>query len=349
MKRLLAVFIVILFTLSSAVTFANADTLVNIAVNGNLIYFTNTPFIRNGVTYVDAKALCDKLSLSYVSYTPHDSIVISSARASLCLSPLAEYATVSDLSGSNDAEFIFRKMTAPAFYEGNTLYVAARDIASVFGYSLSYNSATATVYFGYAPEIISAETSQRISELSYYFQNQTEFNLPSFGSGYCWTCSYAMLITNATGKRITPNDVAAVNMSKGANGNYCYHSDIVRTFGVKFVSALSETSPYYAGRDGVSGGTYINNPAKDDNVVRAALREALTLHPEGVLVRYAAFPHTMVAVASEGEIILFNDPAPSKSNAYSDTGRYQGVPFSKTCVGAKGFKLSDITFIQAID
>ena len=119
--------------------------------------------------------------------------------------------------------------------------------------------------------------------------------------------------------------------------------------GVKFVSALSETSPYYAGRDGVSGGTYINNPAKDDNVVRAALREALTLHPEGVLVRYAAFPHTMVAVASEGEIILFNDPAPSKSNAYSDTGRYQGVPFSKTCVGAKGFKLSDITFIQAID
>ena len=87
----------------------------------------------------------------------------------------------------------------------------------------------------------------------------------------------------------------------------------------------------------------------DDNVVRAALREALALHPEGVLVRYAGYPHTMVAVAYEGEIILFNDPAPSGYNCYSDTGKYQAVPFSKTCLGAKGFKLSDITFIQAID
>ena len=83
--------------------------------------------------------------------------------------------------------------------------------------------------------------------------------------------------------------------------------------------------------------------------MRAALREALLLHPEGVMVRYAGYPHTMVAVAYEGDIILFNDPAPSTSGAYSDTGKYQAVPFAKTCVAAKGFKLSDITFIQAID
>ena len=349
MKKLLSVLIVLVLTLSSITVFAEADINVNLVVDGKLLSFVNKPFIRNGVTYVDAKALCSKLSLSFVSYPNVDSVVISNSNSSICISPLEEYATVSELSGSFDFEFVYRKLAGVAFYAGDILYVPARDIASVFGYSLSYNSSNATVYFGYAPEAISPETLQKAHSLSYYFQNQTEFNLPSFGSGYCWTCSYAMLITNVTGTRVTPNDVAAVNISNGQSGAYCYHSEIIKTFGVKFVSALSESSPYYGGRDGKSGGTVVYNPMKDDNVVRAALREALALHPEGVMVRYADFPHTMLAVANEGDIILFNDPAPSKSSAYSDTGRYQAVPFSKTCVGAKGYKLSDITFIQALD
>lgn len=349
MKRLFAIFIVILIVSSSSAVLANTDTPVNIAVNGNLINFSEKPFIRDGVTYVGLKEISSKLSLSYMSFNPHDSIVVSSKTASICFTPSAEYATVSDLTGSSDAEFIFRKLSAPPIFVMDTLYVPARDIASVFGYSLSYNSATGTVYFGYAPEAISEQTLTKANSLSYYFQNQAEFNLPSFGGGYCWTCSYAMLITNLTGKIVTPNDVAWVNISKGSEGSYCYHSDIANTFGFKFVSALPPESPYFAGRDSISGGTYINNPMNDDNVVRSALREALTLHPEGVLVRYAGYPHTMVAVAYEGEIILFNDPAPSTSNAYSDKGKYQAVPFSKTCLGTKGFKLSDITFIQAID
>lgn len=349
MKRLSAIFIVILIVLSSSAVFAYTDTPVNIAVDGKSINFSKKPFIRDGVTYVALKEISNKLSLSYMTFNSHDSVVVSSNNASVCITPSAEYATVSDLTGKSDAEFIFRKLSAPSIFVGGTLYVPARDIASVFGYTLSYNSAAATVYFGYAPEVISEETLMKANLLSYYFQNQTEFNLPSFGSGYCWTCSYAMLITNLTGNRVTPNDVAWVNISNGADGAYCYHSDIANTFGFEFVSALPDGSIYFAGCDSVSGGTYINNPTSDDNVVRAALREALSLHPEGVLVRYAGYPHTMVAVACEGEIILFNDPAPSTSNAYSDAGKYQAVPFSKTCLGAKGFKLSDITFIQAID
>ena len=158
-----------------------------------------------------------------------------------------------------------------------------------------------------------------------------------------------MLISNVTGLRITPTDVAAINMSKSGKGEYCYHSEIVSQLGVKFVSALSESSPYYGGRDGNSGGTYIENPDKDDSVARAALKEALQLHPEGVMVRYSGFPHTIVAVAYEGDLILFNDPAPSGSGTYSDTGRYQGIPFSDTCVAGKGFALSDLTFIQALE
>ena len=349
MKKLCAFFIAAIIAASNIVAFSYEDTPVNMLVNGRQVSFAFSPLIRDGVTYVDAKLLTASLGLSYKAYSTPESVVISNSRTSVCFVPGEEYATVADLGGHNDEEFSYRLLTAPCIYIGKHLAVAARDIASVFGYALGYNKDTATVYFGFAPEMISAETRGLIEGQAYYFQNQAEFNLPSFGSGYCWTCSYAMLISNVTGIRITPADVAAVNLTKSSSGAYCYHSEIVKAFNVRFVSALSESSPYYAGRDSVSGGTYINNPQKDDAVVRAALKEALMLHPEGVMVRYAAFPHTMVAVAYEGDVILFNDPAPSASSAYSDTGRYQGVPFSETCVAAKGFALSDITFMQALD
>ena len=349
MKRLCAIFIALVLIASNTAAFAYEDTPVNLAINGKQVYFSAKPLIRDGVTYVDAKALSSKLSLTYKTFSPHESVIISNSRTSICFSPLNEFATVADLTGTSDKEFIFRILTAPPIYIGKTLYVAVRDIASVFGYPLGFNKDTNTVYLGYSPDMISAQTRERANSLSYYFQNQSEFNLPSFGSGYCWACSYAMLISNVKGERITPNDIAAVNIENGLSGEYCYHSKITERFGVSFTSALSENSPYYAGRDGNSGGTYIKNPMKDDNIVRAALREALTLHPEGVMVRYAAFPHTMLAVAYEGDIILFNDPAPSGSGTYSDAGRYQAVPFYQTCVGAKGFTLSDLTFIQALD
>ena len=349
MKRLCAIFIALLFTASNTAVFAYEDTPVNLAINGKQVYLSSKSLIRDGVTYVDAKSLSGKLSLSYKTFSPHESVIISNSRTSICLSPNNEFATVADLSGTSDKEFVFRILTAPPIYIGKTLYVALRDIAYVFGYPLGFNKDTNTVYLGYSPDMISAETLARANSLPYYFQNQAEFNLPSFSSGYCWACSYAMLISNVKGERITPNDIAAVNIENGLSGEYCYHSKIVERFGVRFMSALSEDSPYYAGRDSNSGGTYIKNPMKDDNIVRAALREALTLHPEGVTVRYAAYPHTMVAIAYEGDIILFNDPAPSGSGSYSDVGKYQAVPFFQTCVGAKGFTLSDITFIQAID
>ena len=349
MRRLCAIFVALILIVSNTVAFAYEDTPVNLALNGKQVYFSASPLIRDGVTYVDAKALCGKLALSYKTFAPHESVVISNSRTSICISPYNNYGTVADLSGTSDEEFKFRTMTAPPIYIGKTLYVAARDIAHVFGYPLGFNKDTNTVYFGYSPEMISEKTREKANSLSYYFQNQAEFNLPSFGGGYCWTCSYAMLISNVKGERITPNDIASVNIESGYNGEYCYHTKIADRFGVSFASALSKDSPYYAGRDSSSGGTYIKNPTNDDNIVRAALREALTLHPEGVMVRYSGYPHTMVAVAFEGDIILFNDPAPSGSGTYADSGRYQAVPFHQTCVGAKGFNLSDITFIQAID
>ncbi len=349
MKKTCCIIMALLILLSAFPVMAyGEDVPVNFSINGKITVFPTVPVIRNGITYVELKTLASSLSLQYTKYDGHDSVVISNSGTSICFVPNDAHATVSDLSGRSDDEYYYRILTAPSTYINGYLCVAARDIADVFGYPLSFTPETNTVHIGYSPAMISPATLQNATSKAYYFQNQAEFAFPSYGSGYCWTCSYAMVIANITGRRITPADVANVNIRCGSNGNYCHHSQIVSEFGLKFVSALPENSPYYAGRDGTSGGTFINNPTKSDAVTRAAIKEALTLHPEGVMVRYASFPHTIVAVAYDGDMILFNDPAPTSSRSYSDTGRYQAVPFSQTCVPSRGIGLSDVTFIQAV-
>ena len=333
---------------SNITAFSYEETKVKMLVNGSRVNFRFSPVIRDGVTYVDVKTLASTLGLSYKTFPNHDSVVISNSRKSMCILPGDGLATVADLSGRNNSEFSYKFLTAPPIFINKHLAVAARDISSVFGYTLSYNRDEETVYFGFDESMLSDATRANIQSRAYYFQNQAEFSLPSFGSGYCWATCYAMVLTNVTGVRITPTDIADVNLTMSSNGAYCYHNEIVSAFNAQFVSALQEDSPYYGGRVSNSGGTYIENPDGDDNVVRAALKEALELHPAGVMVRYADFPHTIVAIAYEGDTILFNDPAPSGSGTYSEVGKYQGVPFSETCVAKKGYALSDVTFIQAI-
>ncbi len=350
MRKSCCIILAVLLILSAInVSAYNTDIPVNFVVNGKAVSFNPKPIIRDGVTYVDLKALSNKLSLTYTTFDGHESYIVSNSRKSICFVPYEEYATVSDLTGRLDSEFQYRVLTAPCIYISNRPFVAARDLATVFGYALKFNADTNTVYFGYSPDMISETVLQAAQEKAYYFQNQDEFALPSFGSGYCWTCSYAMLISNVVGYEVTPTDVAAVNSSNGSSGAYCHHLKIADEFGVKFVSALDTKSLYYKGRDSVSGGTYIENPTKDDVITIAAIKEALDLHPEGIMVRYADFPHTMVAVGYDGDIILFNDPAGAASGTYSSTGRYHAVPFSETCVAMKGFSISDVTFIQAIE
>ena len=348
MKKTLAALTASLLLFMGVSAVAYEETTVNFVVNSIPASFSFKPVIRDGVTYVDAKGLASKLNLRYEKYSGHESVIISNSRTSVCMLPGEAYATVSDLTGKSNKEYTYRLLSAPCVYINGYLAVPARDVASIFGYALSYIKEENTVYFGYSPKMISATTKETALSKAYYFQNQAEFSLPANGSGYCWTCSYAMLISNITSQRVTPGDIAAVNLTKSSSGAYCYHNEIATAYNLKFVTALPTNSPYYGGRDSVSGGTYIKNPENDDMVTVAALKEALTLHPEGVMVRYADFPHTMVAVAFEGDIVLFNDPAPSASGSYSESGKYQAVPFSETCVAKKGFLLSDVTFIQAM-
>lgn len=182
---------------------------------------------------------------------------------------------------------------------------------------------------------------------TFYFQNQEEWQLDDYGRGYCWAVSYAMLLTDVTATQVTPVDVDAVNKKKSSDGAYCYHYDIVSAFGARFIKALDESSPYYGGYSGNNGGTAIANPDGDDEVARAALREALDRNPAGVMVRYAGYPHTVVAIGYDDEKIYFNDPM-YVSSGYAKTSSKSGIPFEETCMGMRGMSLSEITFIQAL-
>ena len=319
------------------------DTPVNIRINGSAPHFSVQPVISDGVTVIDASVLAESLGLRYSWFPTLSSATISDSHTSVAITADNSFMTVTDLTGTSNSEYKNYILSRTPYLSGGRLQIAAKDLLSIFYIPISFDSSSLTVNIGngaYTP--ISGNHT-------YYFQNQAEFSLEGFGSGYCWVCSYAMLLSDVTKTRITPSDVAEINMSKGARGAYCYHFDIVGKFGAHFVPALNTNSPFYGGRDDVSGGTYINNPEHLPFVAVAALKEALDLHPEGILVRFADFPHTIVAVGYSGDAVIFNDPAHSQSGAYTDVGRYKEVTFDKTCVAQKGFSISDITFIQAIE
>ena len=335
MKKISLVLIIVFLMSIYNVAYADSNMLINGKVATDNFRITTV----NGVTYADAKALSDSFGLSYKNYTYPASATIGNSKKMMCIVPNELYATVADLTGKATQEYIFHPLSAPIIYKNNTFLIPVRAFAEIFNYYISYNETTKVVELSKYPPL-DFYTSIEDKSHVFYYQNQSEFALPNSGSGYCWVCSYAMLISNLKSQRITPNDVAKINEEKTSNGAYCYHSEIASAFDVKFVSALPEDSIYYGGRDGASGGTFIENPEKDPLITIAALRQALTLHPEGVMVRYASYPHTMVAIGFNEYSIIFNDPG---------AAHYENVPFEETCVAAKGILIEDLTFIQAID
>ena len=329
------------------------DVFASLYANGNIISEAAKPFIRDGITYADLKVLAESFSIKYNLFNSHGSATIDDGSIAVCFTSDENYATICDLTGSSEKEYTYHELSGPCILTLDEFYVPVRDFAELFGIELTFNKESQTIFLGehsiFSPEDFECGVYSQIPDGTiYYFQNQQDFQLPDYGSGYCWVCSYSMLITSVTKKPVIPNDIANVNLEYSSQGSYCYHSEIVSRFGVEFVPALSETSVFYKGIDPVSGGTYINNPDSEDRVAIAAIKQALLLHPDGVMVRYAVFPHTMVATGFVGDIIYFNDPAPSSSGSYAPTGKYQGIPFEKTCVAKKGFKISDLTFIQAL-
>ena len=356
---------VLLLCVSSAAFAAGSDTTV--IINGREIDFDIAPVVVDNVIMVEVRPLAEALGLDVKWSQNTQSVKLTNSRIGVVLKVGYDVMTVSDLTGNGDGDMNQIYLPAVPMAIDGAAFVPVRSVAEAVGAEVIWDSAESAVKLsrnGYiyrdlaSPVIMPSSISStgisntgipnaigRNSGHTFYFQNQSDWNFPSYGSGYCWTVSYAMLISDVTGTTVTPVDVAKVNEASGGSGSYCYHWDIVDKFGVKFISALDESSPYYGGRDSNSGGTKIKCSSEYQAV--QAIKEALDRNPAGVMVRYADYPHTMVAVGYQGDTIFFNEPM-QVSRSYMETSPKENVTFDETCVGKRGIDIEDITFIQAL-
>ncbi len=357
-KALTAVFVltvaVLVLSISSA---ALASSGTPVLLNGKRINFDNAPVMIDGVMMVEVRPFAEALGFN-VKWTQNtQSVKLTNSNTGAVLKIGYDIMTVSDLTGSEDLSQ-YQLSVAPMAV-GGSVFVPLRSVAEALGIKVGWDSISSSVqlskngyvYVSAAYSAVPAPTRAVSSSLSrggshtFYFQNQADWNLPSYGSGYCWTVCYAMLITDVTGRTVTPVDVAEVNKSAGGSGSYCSHWDIADAFGVEFVSALDTSSPYYGGRDSNSGGTRLSCSGEYETV--QALKEAIDRNPVGVMVRYSDYPHTMVAVGYEGDTILFNEPM-QISRSYESYSPKENIPFEETCVAQRGYDIEDLSYIQAL-
>ena len=340
--------------LASVLICAGAFAQGEVAVNydGKPVNFDVNPIIRNDKTLVQLRPIADALGLG-ISYIQETGQVFLTGGGVTVV-----FTNNSDIIKVNGQDV---KMATPVCNYMDYTFVPVRDIAEPFGKVIVYNAYTRTVDInspsgdGYwysdgshsagvivrpavNEQLPSREVSTGGGQYSsvFYYQGQPDLGLENNGRGYCWVCSYAMLITNVTGSQVTPIDIANVNIANGYSGSFMFHSAIMSGFGCEFVPALPESSPYFGGYNDKKKGDTALIVNSDGDVVNA-VAEALSLHPEGVMVRYEGYPHTMLAVSVENGVIYFNDPALPEG---------EHIPFEKTCL--KGYKLTDISYIQAM-
>ncbi len=334
MKRII---ILTLIALCSMHIFAAAEDNIKLQYNGELLAPEQPPVVINGRTLVPVRAVCDAMGLDIDWNDSTQTIRICDELNLITLRIGSTQIDINDVFDVLDA--------APEIINGVTC-VPIRDVVEPFGATVAWDAQSRTVSItgknSKSKDVLSSDAPQESihsNSLSFYSQPDTEWGFAAGGRGYCWVCSYAMVLTNLTGQRITPVDIAEYNINAGgSSGSYmASHFGIADSFGAKLVPALSKDSPYYAGYDASRrGATYINAETDDD--VRAALIEALERSPHGIMVRFEGYPHTIVATGYCENTVYFNDPAGED---------LENVPFSDTCL-AKNYKLTDISFIQAL-
>lgn len=316
---------------------AFAEDTINLEYNGTLLESEHPPVIINGRTLVPVRTVCEAMGLD-VSWNSENQTIRICDELNLITLQIGN--TEIDV---NDA--ISELDSAPEIINGVTC-VPIRAVVEPFGASVGWNSETRTVMIDDAASTPEPQASPMpgaaisAKKISFYSQPDPEWEFESNGRGYCWVCSYAMVISNLTGKRVTPVDVAAFNLDAGGStGSYmASHFGLADEFGLKFVPALDENSEYFDSFETERrGATYIKAETDDD--VRAALIEAIDRNPKGVMVRFEGYPHTIVATGYYDGVVYFNDPA-------GDT--LENVDFARTCL-AKSFTLTDLSFIQALE
>lgn len=370
MKKLLAAVAAMILSFSGSVSFAADD--ITVKYNGDTLCFNQSPVIINDKTLVQLRPIAEAMSLE-IAFAD-GCVVLSDKKTTVVFEQDSNKIKVNDEVSMMDV---------PMILKNDYTFVPVRNLVEPFGNKIDYNGETKTV------TILSEETSdvteaveKKNSEITtsvttnnkkyplpnekekaddifetqdeavkreipiyadtcghtYFCQSQPELALEAGGRGYCWVCSYAMLFSNATKKVITPIDIAQYNIDKGYNGNYMAgHEAIAESFGLKLVPALSEESRYYADFNTKNKGETTLLITSDEDA-KAAICEAIDNFPYGVIVRYEGYPHSMLAVSYDDENIYFDDPG-IKDGMH--------VTFENTCL--KNYKLSDISFIQAVE
>lgn len=342
-KRILAVLIAALCCVS-VMTGVAASNGMHVVVNGRAIQFAKTPVMIDDRMLVPIRTVAEAMECNVGWDADIQGVLISNETASLTLR--IDHADMKVVNGTGESVILLD--VAPILIE-DTTYLPLRMVAENLGGNVTWENGTTYIDYSVKDEleVTYEEPVHKADGHTFYFQNEARFNLPDSGAGYCWVCSYAMVLSDVMGYPITPVDVAAVNLEYSNSGAYCYHYQIVSKFGAKFVPAVDTASPYYQGYDQYFGATYLNLP--DEQSAINALKEALDRNPAGILVRFEAVsPHTMVAIGYEGNTIYFNETIPY-GGAYSDTSIYQNITFDQTFPGGScGLGLKDLTSIQAI-
>lgn len=332
----------ILFMLISTAFDVSAEEIKKINVYGEKIIEIDNAILSEGTTMVPIRTLSEALGMELIWFQNTHSIVLWNDEVEI-RAKLDE----------KEAEVNLQKieLSHPPVLVDNLTYLPLRNFSEAISAEVVWDSETgATNVFmkGYTKSDEMAEETdldvnqnenlcEHLSddfEKIFYSQRNSEWGFENNGNGYCWTTVYAMAITEVLKTSVTPDMIAEINLKKGS-GAFTQHGDIIAEYGVRFVPAIDESSIYFDRFEEWRGSTYIK--AEDDAAAIAAIKEALDKNPQGVMVRYTIYPHTLYAVGYENDVIYFHEPAYEESSA---------VTFEETCL--KQYKISDLDFMQAI-
>ena len=149
--------------------------------------------------------------------------------------------------------------------------------------------------------MLSEAKSVKVPGYTIYYQGDSRWGFSSsVRKKACVITAYAIAINNM-GIPCTPPDIYRSN----GNQTPMNMTNLKKNFGVKAVCALPAGSKYLSSFNGHK--TYIKSPSSN---YEAAVKEALTLHPEGVILYFkkGSEAHAIVACKVSGGTIYYSDP-----------------------------------------
>jgi len=322
-KRNIFITVCVFILMFSGVAYAGNESSAKVYFNGDLLDFGNPLIIDEGCTIVPVRELSEKADFEIEWDSDEKRVDAFSEDINVTL-----YIDIADVFVEKDGKETRVESIIPPRIINSVTYVPLRTVSEAFGAEVIWDGEKNIIYINMGEEYKNfrgevteeempgdTEVSGEISSTFYsqyaeeYVENYSDepYGWTAGRNGYCYVTSYAMLLSDITGERITPIDIADINISAGGSPKVCYHGAIVGKYGKKLVQALDSGSLYFKSYDSGRGLTYIDN-STEENVV-AAIKEALDRNPMGIMVRDLSMPHTMVAVRYEGDTIYFNDPA----------------------------------------